>query len=201
MSWNSTYPSVVNTSTLSTLSSGTGGNNINLRQEFLDLIYGTGGDDPIGQNFLLRRMRRDDDGELVPCICVDEVTQEPDRDFPCPYCLGAGNLWDEEVIVGYKSIAASPGGGNSAANFPKHEGGTMSVPAVRFFLPHTIEPTREDRIIIIKLDLEGNPVHPIERTSLYELFLVRAMREENAQVAYWICSGNKMGPETYGYVG
>jgi len=199
--WDNLYPSQRNTSTLSTLESGTGGNNINLRTEFLNLIYGRGGDDPIGQPFILRRMRRDSAGELVPCICVDEVTREPDRDFPCTFCLGAGNLWDEEIITGYKTIAASPGGSNSAANYPKHLGGTIELPASRFFLPHDVEPTRPDRIVLIQLDLDGNPVQPMVRTDIYELFLVRALREENAEVAYWICSGQKMGPDTHGYVG
>ncbi len=198
--WLDLYPAVTSLTATTTSPYQSSVSGIDLRQEFEDLIYGRAGQDPIGQTFIFRRMRRDSDGELVPCICVSDITYEPDRDFPCPYCGGNGYLWDEELVTGYKTVAAAPGGSNAASNLPKTIVGLMEVPAVRFFLSYDVEPTREDRIVQVELDLAGDPTIPYVRIAYHELMLVRAMRGKDAEVAYWICSGQKMGPETQGAV-
>jgi hypothetical protein len=174
---------------------------VDLRQEFDNLVLGYQGETPIGRPFILRRMRRDSNDALIPCSCVDELTKEPDRDYPCPNCYGNGNLWDEELIYAYKVVAASPGGSNASANFPKMDPGTMYVPAARFFISYSVNPRREDRIIEIELDSSGSAVVPYNRTAIFEIMLVRDMRPDNAEIAYWICNGQKLGPETLGVVG
>jgi len=173
---------------------------LDLREEFDNLVLGSFGEDAIGQKFILRRMRRDSSDNLVPCWCVDELSHEGTRDYPCNSCRGSSNLWDEELVVGYKVVASAPGGSNAASNFPKAEPGTLYVPAARFFLSYNVAPRKDDRILEIELDSSGAAVLPYNRIATYEFMLVRAMRSEGGKIDYWVCSGQKMGPNTQGEV-
>ena len=146
-------------------------------------------------------MRRDDSDDKVPCSCVSDLTLEPDRDYPCSFCSGRVFLWDEELVLAYKVVAAAPGGSNAAANFPKAPPGTLYLPSARFFLAYSINPRKDDRLVEIELDSEGDPVTPYNRTAVYEFMLVRAMRSGNARIEFWVCNGQVMGPETQGLVG
>jgi hypothetical protein len=168
-----TYPSVADAGEIS------------LRDEFESITLGTGGDVPKGIPLLIRKMRRNSDESLVTCTaCVDELTKEPHRDFPCPYCLGAGVLWDEYSFVGYRVISPSPTGSNAAANLPKTARGESYMPSARFYLPWDIDPTREDRIVEIELDIEGDVVMPINRIGVYQILLIRDIRGDNGRIEY-----------------
>ena len=112
---------------------------VNLRDEFNNLVLGTEGETPISRPFILRRMRRDNDDQMIPCSCLDSLTREPDRDYLCPYCQGRGYLWDEELISAYMMLAAVPTGSNAAVNLPKREMGLSYSPAAKFFLPYNIK--------------------------------------------------------------
>lgn len=199
--WMNMFPSSTDVETSTTAPITRSINDLDIRNEFDSLVLGQAGETPIGQTFIFRRMRRDDDGEMTRCVCVDTVTLEPDRDFPCPYCYGTGFLFDEELITGYKVIAAAPGGSNAAANLPKTEVGHMYVPAIRFFLSYDAGPTRNDRIIEVEMDAAGDAVQPYSRLAIYEFQLVRAMRGDNGKIEFWVCSGQRLGPETLGAVG
>jgi hypothetical protein len=199
--WEELYPASTSVTTPTTAPMPSVVDVVDLRVEFDNLVLGYQGETPVGRKFILRRMRRDSSDALIPCSCVDELTKEPSRDYPCPYCLGNGFLWDEELVVAYKVVAAAPGGSNAAANFPKSEPGTMSIPAARFFLSYSVAPRRSDRIVEIELDSDGEPVTPYNRTTIYELMLVRDMRADNGKIEFWVCNGQKMGPETQGWVG
>jgi hypothetical protein len=199
--WKSVYPASTTVSTTTTAPFPNIVDSVDLRSEFDNLVLGYGGETPIGQTFILRRMRRDSSNNLVPCICVDELTLEPMRDFPCPVCRGNGNLWDEESITGYKVVSVTPGGTNAEVNLPKSKPGIDSLPSVRFFFSYDADITIEDRIIEIELGADGTAVTPYNRIAAYELMLVRAMRADNGKIEYWICTGQKMGPDTLGEVG
>lgn len=173
---------------------------IDLRNEFASLLLGYNGGAKIAQPFILRRMRRED-GELVPCSCVSETTKEPDRDYVCTNCLGRGFLWDEELIYGYRVVAASPGGSNAEVNSPALPVGRAYIPSMHFYFQYDASLTRDDRIVEIELDEEGVAVTPYNRIGTYEIMLVRAMRGTNGRIEFWVVNGQKMGPETYGAVG
>lgn len=173
---------------------------IDLRNELAGLLLGSNGGAKIAQPFILRRMRREG-SELVPCICTDETTKEPDRDYPCPSCGGRGYLWDEELIYGYKVVSASPGGSNAEVNSPALPMGRAYIPSVHFYFQHDAALTREDRIIEIELDSEGRAITPYNRVAVYEIALIRAMRGTNGRIEFWTVNGQRMGPETYGAIG
>ena len=197
--WQDLYPSVAGLISTTTPIQNTV-DVVDLRREFNNLVLGTEGETPIGKPFILRRMRRTTAGKLVPCSCIDSLTKEPDRDFLCPYCLGAGNLWDEELITGYEVVASAPGGSNASDNYEKTQTGAMYLPASRFFLPYNIAPVRDDRIVTLELDANGRTIIPYIRVAVFELMLVRPLRSDNGKIDFWVCNGQKMGPLTHGSV-
>ena len=201
MSWKDLYPSRSSVSLPVTSPVTANTVALNLREEFRALVEGRGGEVPIGQPLILRRMRRDSAGGLVPCSCVDPVTHEPQRDFPCALCQGRGYLWDEVLVTGYKIIVAAPAASNASVNLRKEEAGHLYLPAARFFFPYDVTVTRDDRVVEIELDADGNAVVPYNRLAIYELTLVRALRGDNGKIEYWACTGQKLGPETHGTVG
>ena len=42
-------------------------------------------------------MRRDSNGDLIKCSCVDKLTNEL-TETECSYCLGEGYIWDEHFL-------------------------------------------------------------------------------------------------------
>ena len=159
---------------------------IDLRAEMSDILYGTDGSVPKGQYFILRRMRTDSGGDLVPCECVDAVTREPDIDYPCPFCRGEGYLWDEEVVTGYK-VNVSSISSSRAFDLVKETFGVLSLPAIVFYFDYLTEPSIRDKIITIELGLDGTPVEPPNRLVSYEINLLRDMRSDRGRVEYWAC--------------
>jgi hypothetical protein len=198
--WTNLFPSttVISASPIAPVETAT--STVDLRHEFDNLVLGGVGEPPIGQTFILRRMRRDSSGDMQPCFCVDDISHEPDRDFPCRTCFGSGWLWDEELVTGYKMVASPPAGSNASSNFQKIEAGTTYLPSIKFFLPYDTDLTRDDRILELELDVDGDPVEPYNRIAVYEVMLVRAMRSNYGKIAFWVCNTQKMGPPTQGSI-
>lgn len=159
---------------------------ISLRDEMISLLTGTDGEIPKGQTFILRRMRRDDDGNLTECACVDTFTQEASLDFRCSYCYGHKYLFDEELVTGYKTNVSSVSS-SRAFDLAKTEFGALELPAMVFFFDYSVEPTLNDKIVLIELDLEGDPIIPYNRTFLYEINLLRDLRSDRGRVEFWAC--------------
>lgn len=68
-------------------SGGTSGTEPDMREELINTFDGTFPEIAKAQPALLRRMRTDSNGDLIPCGCVDAVTNEPDKDRFCPICV------------------------------------------------------------------------------------------------------------------
>jgi hypothetical protein len=161
----------------------TGGCEVNLRDEFAKILYGDGCEIPKGQKGFLRRMRRDENGSLIPCACVDSLTHEPDLDSLCPYCLGEGYVWDEELITFYKVIIATGQGlGNKVRKLIP---GELNIPFVLWYIEYSVNPTTYDRLVEIELNLEGDVIIPINRIGTYRLETVQAFRSDNGRVEYF----------------
>jgi hypothetical protein len=60
---------------------------IDLRKELEDTLYGTSNEISKGVKGLLRKMRRNSSGVLQRCACRDILTDEPDLDSYCRYCV------------------------------------------------------------------------------------------------------------------
>ncbi len=69
--WKNLYPSETSLVVGSTAPVEQSISPIDLREEFNELIFGGAETTPIGQKFIFRRMRRDDDKNLIACIFID----------------------------------------------------------------------------------------------------------------------------------
>jgi hypothetical protein len=137
------------------------------------LLHGSAGEIAKGKIGFLRKMREDADGNLIRCPCRSDITDEPDRDFHCPYCLGHGYFWDEHKIVYYRD--------DDSFNDGEDKEGT----AYSFYFEWDEDILKYDFIIEVELDKEGKPVQPINRQKVYDIVTASAFRADNGRVEFW----------------
>jgi len=165
------------------LSASSSGGEVDLRQEFYELLYGSATETAKGRPGILRRMRKDDDGNKIPCLCVDEKTGEPDKDTICPYCWSEGFLWDEEWVTYYKTLVSSHEG-LVRKNQP-NKAGMSNTPFVFFYLEYDIVPDRYDKIVEVALDTEGDISLPYTREAIYSIATAEPFRSDEGRIEYW----------------
>jgi len=164
------------------LKGGGSSTEIDLRAEFDDFIFGGGSSIAHGSTFLLRKMRRGDDGKLISCPCVDKTTYEPDTEDDCPFCLGEGYFWDEEKIIGFSGHLGAEGG---KANRLRHIApGSVRGEFKIFYFRYDTDISYRDKVIDLKLDTEGTPVVPYLRESIYKPQTIIRYRSDNGRVEY-----------------
>lgn len=154
----------------------------NMREELNNMFDGVYPEIAKKQPTLLRKMRREN-GELVPCACVDKLTHEPDKDHYCPLCHGDGFYWDEEWIDCYKVQIKSEVG--NAVKERLLGPGLQNVPLVVFYTRSSVDVTEDDKIVEVVLDAEGNPARPYRRKKLYRIGSAIDLRSDNAKLEYW----------------
>lgn len=149
---------------------------ISLRDEFNTLETGSSIETPKFRDLLLRIMRKDVNGKLIPCECTDKLTREPDKDIYCPVCMGEGFKWDETWDVGYRWMTA-----------PKEvlkPAGLSNIPLVLFYAEYDRPLTNNDKIVEVNLDLEGKPEVPTKRSGVYKIQHVESLRLDNGRVEF-----------------
>jgi len=155
-----------------------------LRQELIDMFDGTGSEIAKSHKGLLRRMRRDSNDALIECSCVDELTQEPDMDFHCPFCLGEGYFWDEEWIdVRRTYVRGSEVGFTKRDLYQKI--GTINVQTLVFYLKSTVTIDYYDRIVELRTNKDGSIYTPHTRLKLYRPQTIVPYRSDNGRLEYW----------------
>ena len=148
---------------------------IDLRAELHQTLYGSTREIPKGKIGLLRVMRRDTDNNPIRCSCRNRLTDEPERDSFCRYCHGHGYFWDEHKIVYYKNDDS----------FRKREGRVQEYPGDLFYLEYSETVAPGDFLIEISLDSDGVPVQPIERQKEYAIISADHFRADRGRVEFW----------------
>jgi hypothetical protein len=182
-------------------SSSTTGSEPNMRQEIINMFDGAFPEVAKAQDGLLRKMRRDSNGNRITCACVDPVTKEPDKDQWCPLCEGEGFYWDEEELQFYCHIA-----GRDVTNAMREtlaRPGLIDVPIVIFYIRYESLITKDDRVVRLVLENDGSAVQPRVRRDIFGLGLVWDYRADNAKLEYWKGYGYQMitkhlNPPAYG---
>jgi len=151
------------------------GKELDLRTEMHRTLYGAIDEEPKGRLGLLRRMRRDSNGDLVRCPCRDNITDEPDKDYYCRYCLGMGYFWDEAKIVYYRNDDS----------FRKREGKNQEFEGDDFFLEYDVVIAPEDYIVTVDLDSEGKPTLPVTRSKMFKILSADPFRSDNGRIEFW----------------
>lgn len=136
---------------------------------------------PKGQDAVLRRMNRDSAGNLIPCECVDPITKEPDKDRYCPICMGEGWKWTEVSVKLYKVIEDSDV--DNALRDKLLIPGLINIPITVFYMRYTANVTRQDKIILLVTDLEGDTENT--RQEIYRIETAWAYRSDFGRVEYW----------------
>lgn len=158
-----------------------GGKELNMRNEFAELIFGGNGEIPHKKRLILRRFRKDDDGDKLPCSCLDEFTKEASQE--CKFCLGEGYFWDEEWVEGYSMFLGADSG---LANRVRHLiPGWLRVDHKIFYLGYKSKITYDDKIIELKLDQEGSPVIPYVRQAIYQPQSIIELRADDGRLDFY----------------
>lgn len=155
---------------------------IDLRKEFDEIVFGIGGCKPHNHLILIREVRRDDSNNLIPCACVDELTQEPDRENQCRFCLGEKYIWDERFVRCYSTLVGAAGGKGDKTERPKP--GELRTDYKIFYLRFDEKISYRDKIIDLSLDIEGNLLVPYKRETIYRPETIQKYRADNGRVEY-----------------
>lgn len=160
------------------------GAEIDMRDEFMRTLLGDDWEKGKRQLFIYRRMRRDALEQLVPCVCLSDVTNEGDRDRFCPYCFGEGFLWDEEWVSGLHVLARR--GGRRSVQKTIFEQWGMIDPSFSFmYLPYKVCPSQQDKIISPQITPEGEIIWPIEIMHYFRIDSADPVRNEHGRVELW----------------
>lgn len=163
-----------------------------MRREFNAIMDGLFPEIPKAQNVVLRKMRRVGNqqfGDLVKCLCVDDLTKEPDLDTFCPICHGEGFLWDETFIDSYKVVLRSDVGKSTKETLISP--GNMNIPIVSFYARSNLIITLSDKIVELYVNEEGEPIRPYRREALYRIGTPVDLRSDYGRLEYWKIDGYK----------
>lgn len=154
---------------------------VDLRAEFDTLIFGDKDHIKHGHPILIRNMRRDSDGYPTKCVCVGvEHTTEPDPS--CSYCLGEGYLWDESWDFAYSLHLNADSG--MARKWMHVIPGLQRTDYLVFFLRFDSNIKYEDKIVEVKLDIEGEPIIPYIRRAIYRPSTIPEMRSDYGRIEF-----------------
>lgn len=125
---------------------------------------------------------------------VYDITVEHNHNFVVNHilshnCWGEGKLWDEEWVTWYKTQIRIRQG------LPKQQlpldPGEIAISMINFYLQHNVEPTTDDKIIEVSLDVDGNVIIPCVRKNIYRIGTAEAFRSDNGRVEYWRVAANR----------
>lgn len=155
---------------------------IDLRKEFDDIVFGIGGCKAHNHLILIREARKTSEGKLIRCACVSKLTDEPDKENQCKYCLGEKYIWDERFSRCYSSLVGADGGkGNRTKRiYP----GEIRTDYKVFYLRYDEKISYRDKIIDLSLDIEGNLLVPYKRETIYKPETIQKYRADNGRVEY-----------------
>ncbi len=169
--------------TSSTLYFSSSGNEINIREEFSAMFDGVYPENSKCMQGVLRRARRDSDGNTIPCQCIDPTTNEPDRSNFCYSCHNIGYLFDDEYILFYKVLLDKSFNAVRKNNY--EQVGIFDTPFMAFYFKYDSDITLQDYIIELTLDTEGNPIIPIKYKEMYRIDKPFDYRLDNGKLEYW----------------
>lgn len=150
---------------------------IDLRQEFINLIESDRYFVGLKQQVLLRRNNRDDNGNLVSCDCIDPVTKEPDIERLCEICHGDSYKWSEEWIYVYKI--------RKGDNYT-------------FYMRYDTDPKKFDKIIEMETDENSVIERPYVRKYKYNLTTIYPMKGNTGRIEYFKCEAYKVDTPSTG---
>jgi len=160
-----------------------------LRKEVTNFLQGSYPEIAKKMPAVLRRMRRTASGGLTACVCVDDVTGEPDKDHFCAVCSGEGYLWDEIFLDVYKVVIKGDAG--NAVKKQLASPSLWNVPIVLFYADYTKVITEDDKIVELNLNAAGKKIEPLKRTAIYRINTLFDFRADNGRLEYYKIATHK----------
>ena len=155
---------------------------IDLRKEFDELVFGINGCKAHNHLVLLRKPKKDNNGNLIKCKCVSKLTDEPDAEKDCRYCLGEKYLWKEEFKRCYSTLLGADGG--KANRTKRIQPGEIRTDYKIFYFRYDEKISYRDKIIELSLDIEGKLLVPYKRETIYRPETIQMFRADNGRVEY-----------------
>jgi hypothetical protein len=112
---------------------------------------------------------------------AEQTTREPDPD--CSYCGGEGYLWDEEWLKAHSMYGGSDSGLLRRETYMAP--GAIRVDYKIFFVRYDSDIKYGDKIVEIRLDVEGNIELPYIREAIYKPQTVNAYRSDHGRIEYF----------------
>ena len=173
--------STLSTTTTSSVVFTASSSEIDLRQWFDNLIYGTSGGTAHGHWLLIRHMRHSSNGAKIACSCLNALTNEASP--TCPYCYAEGYLWDERWYLGYSAPVGPQGGLANKDRFPPP--GVIKADYKAFYFRYDTAIKYGDKIVEVLLDMEGRIVVPYIRTNIHKPQTIAEYRSDNGRIEYF----------------
>jgi len=158
--------------------------NIDLRQEIYKIFRGGDGIKGIGQLIIHRKVRMDDNGDYIRCICYDKVSGDHGIDN-CPYCHGLGYLFDERLVIGYITDKIPTINDKLLFNILPGETGQGKHYAI---LEYWVEPSEKDMLLepIYNTNVSGT-----QNVKIYRKWYITSaapIRGDYGRTEYWVCT-------------
>lgn len=153
---------------------------VDLRAEFDRLVYGDDQNIRHGHLIVIRHLRRDAEGDPVPCVCIDEFSRDPD--FDCSYCDAERYLWNEQWHLVYSNYLGTEGGLSARGRWLPP--GEIRVDYKIFYLRFDTDIQYRDKLVVMKLDSEGNPVVPYVREAIHKPQTIIQNRSDNGRIEF-----------------
>ena len=155
---------------------------IDLRKEFDKIVNGEPGRIAHRYKALIRNLRKNSDGKNIKCSCVDLLTDEPDQENECRFCLGEGYVWDERFVYVYSNMVGANGG--KANRNKRIIPGELKTDYKVFYIRYDENILYNDKIIELSLDLEGNLIIPYKREKIYRPETIQRYRADNGRLEF-----------------
>lgn len=155
---------------------------VDLRKQFDEIVLGKNNNIAHGYKILIRAARKDDSGKVIKCKCLSDITDEPDQENECRFCLGEGIIWDERFVDCYSSLVGADGG--KANRNKRIIPGELRTDYKVFYIRYNEIISYFDKIIELQLDLEGNVVIPYKREFIYRPETIQNYRSDNGRLEY-----------------
>lgn len=158
------------------------GKEVDLRKENIDTFSGSIYEIPKAYKVLIRRFRRNETNQRISCTC--NVAREGQVMQECNICLGEGYLWDEHYVDTFR-VEIGTDQEKVGASLLTDIGRTKKQ-FCKFYLQNSVTVEYEDKVIELKLDVEGKIVRPEIRSVVWTINTLHEKRSDNGRLEYII---------------
>lgn len=156
---------------------------INIRDEVVDMISGVDFGKEKFVPYIVRHFRKTEDGHPDRCNCWNEQSNEGREG--CGDCDGEGVLWDENIVPGFLYYITT----KSLQSVGEYRGnlGKSEEVAMGFISPFNVEITQNDKVFAPVLNKEGAFTIPYKVREEYFATFDREFRSDHGKKEYTHC--------------